>query len=111
MQAHGDALSDGWPVALGLLEDVAAAKATHGRILRAGHECMELVIADFLPCLPKAQLLRALHTEACFVLQDVDVNTCYAAGLLLWRAADTLGCALQVMQAATAQAQVRPSQV
>ena len=91
---------------LSLLEDVATARATHGRILRSGHECLELIIADFLPCLPKAQLLSALHTEACFVLQDTDVNTCYAAGLLLWRAADMLGCALQLMQATHAEAQV-----
>ena len=107
VQAHGDTLTTAWPLVLGLLEDVATKEATNARILRAGHECMELIVSDFLPCLPKAQLVRALHVEACFVLQDVDVNTCYSASLLLWRAADTLGCALQVIRAASAAAAVR----
>jgi hypothetical protein len=63
---------------------------------------MELVVSDFLPALPRGQLRHALHAEACYVLQGVDVNTCYAAGVLLWRAADMLGCALQIAKAADA---------
>jgi hypothetical protein len=85
---------------LRLLEDVACKEVSNARIVRVGHECMELIISDFLPSLPKQQLRRTLHVEACFVLQEVDVNTCYAASLLLWRAADTLGCVLQLIRAA-----------
>lgn len=59
--------------------------------MRLGHECLELLVADFLAALPRPLLRRALHVEACFVMQAVDVNTCYAASLSLWRAADTIG--------------------
>lgn len=100
LQIHGDALTVGWQLVLSLLEDVACKEVSNARIVRVGHECMELILSDFLPSLPKQQLRRTLHVEACFVLQELDVNTCYAASLLLWRAADTLGCVLQLIRAA-----------
>jgi hypothetical protein len=65
------------------------------------------VVSEFLPSLSKAHIVRALHVAACFVLQRVDVNTCYSASLLLWRAADTLGCTMQVLSAAAAASAVR----
>ena len=94
LQSHGEALSHAWPQVLALLEEVATG-ATSARLVRVGHECMELTLTEFLPHLRQEQLRRALHVEACFVLQSVDVNTCYSASLNLWRAADMIGCALQ----------------
>lgn len=107
MQAHGDGLGPGWQLVLDMLEDVATKEESNARIIRVGHECVDLIITDFLPSLPPPQLRRTLHVEACFVLQEVDLNTCYAASLLLWRAADTIGCALQLMRAAAGAPPVR----
>jgi hypothetical protein len=81
---------------LSLLEEVAT-DARSARLVRVGHECMELIITEFLPSLGREQLRRTLHVEACYVLQRVEVNTCYSASLTLWRAADSLGCALQLI--------------
>jgi hypothetical protein len=96
VQAYGEAMQLAWPTVLSLLEQVAT-RSKSSRLVRIGHECMELVITDFLPSLGWEQLRRTLHTEACYVLQHVEVNTCYAASLTLWRAADSLGCALQLL--------------
>lgn len=78
--------------------------------MRLGHEALELLVADFLAALPRPLLRRALHVEACFVMQAMDVNTCYAASLSLWRAADTIGRVLAAhLQAGARDMDVRPT--
>lgn len=91
LQAHGETLTAAWRSVLGILEDAATRRDDSARVVRLGHEALELLVADFLAALPRPLLRRALHVEACFVMQAADVNTCYAASLSLWRAADTIG--------------------
>ena len=70
VQVMGDSLSTGWPSILAVLEDSATrSDADAGRVVRLGHECLEAVVAEFLPLLPRPLLRRALHIEACFVMQ------------------------------------------
>ena len=70
LQVLGDSLSTGWPSILAVLEASATRnEADAGRVVRLGHECLEVVVADFLPLLPRPLLRRALHIEACFVMQ------------------------------------------
>ena len=51
MQAHGDGLGPGWQLVLDMLEDVATKEESNARIIRVGHECVDLIITDFLPSL------------------------------------------------------------
>lgn len=70
VQVMGDSLSTGWPSILAVLEDSATrSDPDAGRVVRLGHECLEAVVAEFLPLLPRPLLRRALHIEACFVMQ------------------------------------------
>lgn len=70
MKVLGDTLTTGWPSILAVLEDSATRNDLDaGRVVRLGHECLEAVVADFLPLLPRPLLRRALHIEACFVMQ------------------------------------------
>lgn len=86
---------------LTLLEDVACKERDSARIVRLGHECMDVVSNDLLAAMPRAHLQRALHVEEAYVKQSVDVNTCYSASLNLWRMADTVGATLRVLRAQT----------
>jgi hypothetical protein len=70
MKVLEDTLSAGWPSILAVLEDSATrSEPDASRVVRLGHECLEAVVADFLPLLPRPLLRRALHIEACFVMQ------------------------------------------
>lgn len=101
VQEHGETLTTAWKSTLAILEDAATRRDDSARVVRLGHECLELLVADFLAALPRPLLRRALHVEACFVMQAMDVNTCYAASLSLWRAADTIGRVLAAHMHAT----------
>eukprot|EP00798_Chlamydomonas_sp_ICE-L_P006444 gene6444-3073_t len=66
---HGEELTRGWVPLMRLLE--AVPQQAEPALITLGFQCVELVVSDFLPSMPKEYIPRTLNTVALFAKQDI----------------------------------------
>ncbi len=87
---HGHVLSRGWIPLLRLLEAVPTMPGQEWETLSLGFQCLQLVVSDFLPLLPKEHIPRTLDVVALFAQQDIILNVSLTAITILWNVSDQL---------------------
>uniref|UniRef100_A0A2R5LCA4 Protein MON2 homolog n=2 Tax=Ornithodoros turicata TaxID=34597 RepID=A0A2R5LCA4_9ACAR len=86
LHSNGEALSFGWPQVLTIVGGISEA---HGdSLIRSAFQCLQLIVADFLPVMPCLQL--CVETAAKFGSQNQELNVSLTAIGLLWHMADYL---------------------
>ncbi|KAH9363345.1 hypothetical protein HPB48_006451 [Haemaphysalis longicornis] len=74
-----------------VLTIIGAISENHGEsLIRSAFQCLQLVVADFLPIMPRACLQLCVDTAARFGSQGQELNVSLTAVGLLWHMADYL---------------------
>jgi len=98
LQHHGEGLTRGWVPLLRMLEAVPKS-GRDSVVVSLAFQCVEVLVSDFLPCLPKEHIPKTLDVLALFAHQDVILNVSLTAVTMLWNVTDQLarsrGAALQ----------------
>ncbi|XP_075525556.1 mon2 homolog, regulator of endosome-to-Golgi trafficking isoform X1 [Dermacentor variabilis] len=88
LHSNGETLTHGWPQVLTI---IGAISESHGEaLIRSAFQCLQLVVADFLPVMPRACLQLCVDTAARFGSQNQELNVSLTAVGLLWHMADYL---------------------
>ncbi|XP_077547344.1 mon2 homolog, regulator of endosome-to-Golgi trafficking isoform X2 [Haemaphysalis longicornis] len=88
LHSNGETLTHGWPQVLTI---IGAISENHGEsLIRSAFQCLQLVVADFLPIMPRACLQLCVDTAARFGSQGQELNVSLTAVGLLWHMADYL---------------------
>lgn len=82
LHSNGETLTHGWPQVLTI---IGAISENHGEsLIRSAFQCLQLVVADFLPIMPRACLQLCVDTAARFGSQGQELNVSLTAvGLLV----------------------------
>lgn len=86
---RGEKLTRGWAPLLRLMEAVPR-KGQEAGAMSLGFQCIQLLISDFLPTLPKEHIPRTLEVLALFSQQGVILNASLTAVTMLWNVSDVL---------------------
>uniref|UniRef100_A0A6B0VF32 Protein MON2 homolog n=1 Tax=Ixodes ricinus TaxID=34613 RepID=A0A6B0VF32_IXORI len=88
LHSNGETLTHGWPQVLTIVGGISEG---HGEaLIRSAFQCLQLVVADFLPIMPRACLQLCTETAAKFGSQNQELNVSLTAVGLLWHMADYL---------------------
>ncbi|CAN7938580.1 unnamed protein product [Ixodes hexagonus] len=88
LHSNGETLTHGWPQVLTVIGGISE---SHGEaLIRSAFQCLQLVVADFLPIMPRACLQLCVETAAKFGSQNQELNVSLTAVGLLWHMADYL---------------------
>lgn len=89
LQNSGDSLqTNGWPQ---LFDIIGSINDSHNEnLIRCAFQCVQLIIADFLPVIPSLCLILCVDTTAKFGSQTQELNVSLTAVGLLWNVADYL---------------------
>ena len=90
LDSSGQSLAHAWPVVIGIISDTVAGntRVADAAIITLAFENLQLVVQDFLPCLPVRCMLLLLQTISHFCRQHTAVNVALTAVGLLWNVAD-----------------------
>jgi hypothetical protein len=79
-------------VVIGIISDAMLSKTApaDADTVKVAFECMQMVVADFLPTVPSRCYLFLLNTLGSFGRQQADVNVALTAVGLLWQVSDYL---------------------
>lgn len=88
LQSIGQNLGTGWPAILGVVG--AATNQKGSAIIHAGFQSLQLIVTDFLPMMPYANLRLVIDVAGKYGLQPQELNISLTAVGLLWNISDFL---------------------
>ncbi|XP_076369562.1 mon2 homolog, regulator of endosome-to-Golgi trafficking isoform X2 [Tachypleus tridentatus] len=88
LHSNGESLYHGWPQILDVIGAISEAQGES--LIRSAFQCLQLVVADFLPIMPCTCLQLCADTAAKFGSQNQELNVSLTAVGLLWNIADYL---------------------
>ncbi|XP_023214026.1 protein MON2 homolog isoform X4 [Centruroides sculpturatus] len=88
LHSTGEFISSGWPQILDIIAAISEAQGEE--LIRSAFQCLQFIVADYLPIMPCMCLRQCVDTAAKFGSQSQELNVSLTAVGLLWNIADYL---------------------